>query len=457
MLVSIRLLTKVLSPSEVGNYYIALTILAFFNLALLNPIGMYFTRNLLQWQKSRNLINALFVFILFMFFVALLAIPVIGVLFEVSNYGDKFDLILFIVFIVLAITVSASHRNILSGVNTLGFRKQFVIIGNATLILGLICSILFINFFGENSILWLFGVITSEIALLYFSFKIFKQDNKLDYKKIRDTFTKAKIIEISKFCIPIGISTILMWGQSMSYRFIVDYKYSAETLGFIAVGLGVSSAVFSSIESISTQYFNPIFLKNILNTSVSKRAQAWNNMASFLIPIYIFTLIFVVMMAQALTVVLLDSKFHESFIFTMIGASIEFFRVNTNLLNNISQSERNTFYSITPYLIGLTLTTGILIIFDLSTSLFLIPCALSLAYFASMVFMFIQMKKLLNVKIEIDVFYICILCVPFGLIFLIPVNLTFMNSFILLSVFGGYFILSILLYLKKLNKNTQFY
>ena len=86
---------------------------------------------------------------------------------------------------------------------------------------------------------------------------------------------------------PIGLTTFLMWGQNTAYRFIVDYQYSAEVLGFLAVGLGVASAVFSSIESISMQYFNPIFLKDILDATKEQRAKAWNNMARRIVPIYI--------------------------------------------------------------------------------------------------------------------------------------------------------------------------
>ena len=56
----------------------------------------------------------------------------------------------------------------------------------------------------------------------------------------------------------------------MSYRFIIDYKYSTEVLGYIAVGFGVSSAVFGSLEAIAMQYFNPIFLKDILDAQKTK-------------------------------------------------------------------------------------------------------------------------------------------------------------------------------------------
>ena len=76
MLVSFRLLTTFLTPEEVGNYYIILALVAFFNLVLLNPSSMYFSRHLLQWQRSKNLLNALSVFILWIVIVAIASIPI---------------------------------------------------------------------------------------------------------------------------------------------------------------------------------------------------------------------------------------------------------------------------------------------------------------------------------------------------------------------------------------------
>lgn len=192
MLVSIRILTTLLSPEEVGNYYLALTILAFFNLVLLNPSGMYFSRHLLHWQRSQNLFNAIFVFIVWMMIVAIVSIPIIVILFELTDYAEKFSLELFIIFIVLAMIISTTHRNVMGGSNTLGYRKEFVIFLITTLVLGLLFSSALVYFYDANSLSWLFGVIISESLMLYFIFKFFIQKNQLDIQKIKDTITNER-------------------------------------------------------------------------------------------------------------------------------------------------------------------------------------------------------------------------------------------------------------------------
>lgn len=440
LLSSVRILTTLLSPEEVGNYYIATTILAFFNLVFLNPTGVYFTRNLLQWERSRNLVNALIVFLLYILIVVIFTIPIIIILFNITNYSEKFNLYTFIFFIFLALIISTTHRNMLASINTLGYRKSFVIFLNLTLIIGLVASFILVNFYQDNSLSWLFGIIVGEVIMLIAIYNIFSKGNDINLDRIKLTISRDRIIKIMQFIIPIGFATFLMWGQNMSYRFIVDFKYSPESLAFIAVGLGISSGVFGSIETISMQYYNPIFLKDILDADKQKRAKAWNKMAKILIPIYLLAMVFVICLSEVLITILVDSRFHDSYIFTMVGASIEFFRVITNLLNNVSQSERQTYNTILPFFTGFLIVFITLIVFDFSNNLIMISLVLSLAYLFTCLIMYIQMKKLLNIRIEVDILKILILSSPFSLVFVLPTVDSLITSLIYLTVFGIYFI-----------------
>jgi O-antigen/teichoic acid export membrane protein len=444
MLISIRLLTTFLTPKEVGNYYIVLATLAFFNLVLLNPPGMYFSRHLLHWQKSKNILNALTIFIAWILIVAIISIPISIFIYHLLGYSAKFDLFSFIIYMFLAIFIGTIHRNIMGGSNTLGYRKDFVIFLISTLVLGLIFSIAIVYFFKSSALHWLMGIVLSEFLMIYIIFKFFTQNNKLNYLKIKKTLTKDKIKKVLTFSIPIGITTFLMWGQNTAYRFLIDYQYSAEVLGMIAVGLGVSSAVFRAIESISMQYFSPIFLKKILNASKEQRTEAWNNIAKQIVPIYILASFFTIAMAEVLVNILIDSKFHDSYIYTTFGVSIEFFRVMTNLLNSIAQSEYKTTYTIKPYLVGFIISLGVLSICNFGKNYFMIPIVLGFAYFLVYIYMYINMKKLLDIKYNINMIKIIFLSLPFSLIYFIDLkNKDIMFNFIVLSIFGCYFLFTL--------------
>jgi len=449
-LASIRVLTTFLSPEEVGNYYIVLSLLAFFNLVLLNPSGMYFSRHLLEWQRSKNLFNALFVFFVWMIIVAVLSIPISIFVYIWLGYETKFDLDIFLIYIFSAIIISTIHRNVLYGSNTSRFRKEFVIYLISTLILGLIFSTGIVYFYYEHALGWVLGVVLAEIIMLSVISNFFIQKNSLDINKIKLTLSKKRIEKILVFSLPIGITTFLMWGQNTAYRFLVDYQYSAEVLGYITIGLGVSSAVFSSIESIAMQYFNPIFLKNILDASKEERTKAWNVVAKQMIPIYILALFFTITMSEVLINILVDVKFHNSYMYTMFGAGIEFFRVITNLLSNVSQSEYKTIETIKPYGVGFIVSLGILSSINFGTNYFMIPVVLSLAYLFVCIYMYINMKKLLNIKFDIDLFKIIFLSIPFFMVFYLDLeHLNIVSNLLIIFVFGLYFLTLVLVWHKK--------
>ena len=441
MLVSIRILTTLLSPEEAGNYYIILAIIAFFNLVLLNPPGMYFSRHIIQWQKSGNLLNALAVFMSWMIVVALISVPFSVMIYYLAGYDSKFDLNLFLFYIVLAIVISTTHRNVMYGSNMLGYRKEFVIFLIMTLSLGLVISSLIVYFYYATAIGWVFGIVIAETIMIYSIFKFFIKENTLNIKKIKLTLSRERIKKILIFSLPIGLTTFLMWGQNSAYRFIIDYQYSAEVLGFIAVGLGVSAAVFGSIESISMQYLSPIFYKDILDASKEQRAEAWNKIAKQVVPIYILAAFFTISMSEVLINILVDKKFHDSYIYAMFGVGIEFFRVMTNLLNNVSQSEHKTTVTIKPYLVGFIASLGLLSNIDFGTNYFMIPLVLGVAYFLVFIYMYISMKKLLDIKYDINIFKIIVLSLPFSIIYFINItNISLLLSLSVISIFGLYFL-----------------
>jgi O-antigen/teichoic acid export membrane protein len=458
MLVSFRLLTTFLTPEEVGNYYIILALVAFFNLVLLNPSGMYFNRHLLQWQRSKNLLNALFVFILWIVIVAIASIPISIFVYGWLGYATKFGLDLFLIYIFTAILISTIHRNVMYGTNTLGYRKEFVMYLISTLLIGLICSVSIIHLYHSLALSWLMGIILSEALMLHLIFKFFIQKNKLNIQKIKITLNKDKVQKILIFSLPIALTTFLMWGQNTAYRFLVDYQYSAEVLGYLGIGLGISGSIFASIEAISMQYFNPIFLKNILDSSKKKRTEAWNSMAKQIVPIYILASFFTIAMSEVLISIVASEKFHDSYVYIMFGVVIEFFRVMTNLLNNVSQSEYKTTETIKPYLVGFVISLGLLSNIDFGTNYFMIPLVLGLSYFLVFIYMYSNMKKMLDIKYDVNILKTILFSLPFLMVYFINVtDINLVLNLLVVSTFGLYFLFVVwLFHHQSVRTNTTY-
>lgn len=442
-LATIRLLTDFLSPEELGNYYVILAFMSFFNLVFLNPPSMYFVRQLLEWQRSKNLLNALCIFIFWIAIIAFLAVPISIVAYKIGGYDAKFELSEFIIFVLAGLVFSTIHRNVLYGTNTLGYRKKFVIFLIFTLVIGLILSTLIVYFYNRSALSWLMGQVLSEILMLYFIFSFFIEKNKLDLEKIRKALTKEKLKKIMVFSLPIAVTTFCMWGQNSGYRLIIDYKYSAEVLGFMGVGLTISASIFASIEAIAMQYLNPIFLKNILDSSRQERTSAWNNMASILVPIYILATVFTICLSEALIGVLANQKFQNAYLYISLGVGIEFFRVMTNLLAKVAHSEYQTILTIKPYLLGFFISIGLLGIIDIGTYHFILILILIFAYFCVFIYMYIAMKRLLDIKLKINKLRTILLCSPFFIIYLLNLDYNSKVQNVLITfLFGSYFLVA---------------
>lgn len=452
MLISIRLVTTLLTPSEIGNYYILFALMAFYNLVFMNPIETYINRNLILLKETNNLLNIIFVFLIWCVLIAFISIPISIFIYDKFEYIDNFEISVFLIFIFISLIISSLYRKIIFGLNILGYRKKFMIYFVLTLLVGLIISSLIVIFYNNNAISWSSGLLISEFLFLFIIFKLFIQKNTLNIRYIKDKLTKERLGKILWFSLPIGITTFLMWGQNTAYRLVVDYYYSSEILGVIAVGLAVSSAVFNAIQSIAMQYFNPIFLKNIHNATKDERTKAWNNMAKQIVPIYILAAFFTISMSQVLINILVDEKFHDVYIYTIFGVGIEFFRVMTNLLINVSQSEYKTYSTIKPYVVGFIMSLGLIIVVDFGTDYYMIPLVLSIAYSLVYLYMYISMKKILDIKYNISIKHIVLISLPFlsSVFFTITDNIV--QNIGILSLYGFYFIGTVFYILSNRNK-----
>ena len=161
-------------------------------------------------------------------------------------------------------------------------------------------------------------------------------------------------------------------------------------------------------------------------------------------------------MSEVLINILVDKKFHDSYIYTMFGVGIEFFRVMTNSLNSISQSEYKTTSTIVPYFVGFVVSLGLLSSIDFGTNYFMIPLVLGIAYFLVFIYMYYNMKKLLEIKYDIQLFKIIFFAMPFFMVYVIDVSdLNILYNLAVISLFGLYFLFIVWLVIKKDIKNVK--
>jgi len=439
---SIKILTEILTVEEVGNYYLLLAILTFLNFTFLNPFGQYYGRHIIAWEKSKNLLNATVVLICMRLLGIFIALFFSYGVFRSLGYNTHYDLLEFMGFIFIAL-FAGTQMVFISAINTLGERVLFIKTLTLTLFLGLLGSLLIVSLWNKSGMNWLYGIVAAQLICLIPTYRYLVHKNRLSCSKIKSALNKGRIRKVLYFIIPITITLFLQWGQNASYRLIVEAKYSIEVLAFMAVGFSVSSAIFGVVEGLATQYFNPIFLRKINRAKQYERTEAWNNLADYMFPIYISFTIFVVATAPYLVTILVASKFHEAYIFTMLGAFIEFFRVVTNLVYLVSQSEMKTKTTIIPYAIGALVSVAILYIVDFNSQLWVMAVVLAMSQGIVFVLLFLSMRKLLPIKVRLNsIRKVLFLSMPYGCLYWFT-DYSMSNALIIVTIATLYLMLSL--------------
>ncbi|MGF1902957.1 lipopolysaccharide biosynthesis protein [Aliivibrio sifiae] len=454
-LLSVRLLTSLLSTTEVGNYYLLITILTLLNFTFLNPIGQYYNRHIIPWRLSKNLSNASLVLVFTRFFGVLCSLIISTVVFYVFDYEVYYSLCEFLLFIFVSLMAS-SFLVYLNVINILGNRVLFIKYLLVSLILGLSFSLLITEFIDKSGMAWLYGIAIAQLLLFIPVYKKVTAGERTVYSKLKAKLDYLTIKKVFVFSLPVTITLFLQWGQNSSYRIIVEDKYSIEVLAYVAVGLSVATAIYSAVESLATQYFMPIYLRDINNATQKERAEAWNKLAAYVLPIYFLLMSYTIFTAPFLMKVLINEKFHGAYIYLMIGASIEFFRVSSNVFYLISQSEVKTKSTITPYLIGFSFVVVALYFVNAKEYLWLIPSILSFSYLLIATILFINMKKLLSIKLPVlQILKATVLSLPFISLLIIDGNQNIIGSLTIIGISGVYFLFaSHFLFTNSMKKNT---
>ncbi len=442
MLCSVRLLTTFLDEEQIGQNYLFVTLISLLNFICLGAINQFYTRNINAWNKKNFLHNALIFLAVYRFLAAIISVIIaigIYVIFEYEEYLSVNAFIVLIFFSSLAVTT----HFLLSSINILGDQVFFTKANVVSTALGLSFSVLFLIYLDNTSFYWLFGVVVSQLLFVYPLYRYLVGKQKVDLKLILAKLNYSNVKRFVVFGLPVTATLFLQWGQNSSYRLIVESKYSIEALGYMGVGYAVSFAVFSAVDNVACQFFNPQYYEKISATKShekEKRAVCWNNHARKLISVYVATLFFVVSLSPIMLKILVDVKFHDVYYFVMLGAGVEFMRVLTNLVYLVSQSELKTNTTVVPYIVGFSSMLFLMLLLDKTDSSMLIPVIQALSYIIIFLLLFNNMSKILSIKI--DLFYISkviIFSLPLLICLLIPSDAMFLIYFSSFCFAGLYY------------------
>jgi len=138
---SIKIATRYLESSEIGNYYLIISIVLLYILFLINPIGWYIVRYTHKWYKEKRILNIYFIYNFYIILMSFISLELTYILYQ-FGIGNNIDIFYFVMFISLYIFFNTWNQTIIPSINLLGNTISFAIFTIFTQILALLLSFL---------------------------------------------------------------------------------------------------------------------------------------------------------------------------------------------------------------------------------------------------------------------------------------------------------------------------
>jgi len=406
----LKISTVYLSTEEMGIYFLFVSILSYFGLTLIGPVGHFVIRKVNEWKNEKTLKTNLFKYNIYVIAISLASVPVlIGIEKIFGNFGG-ISLRTQLVLIPIGIYVTTLNTTFTPILNLLDRRIAFVVFTNMTLIFNLMFSVFLVSKLGKYGINWFIGQLLAQLLLLLIS-------GVYLYRKINDERTSIKKIDINKksfekvynFSVPLVFSSLFIWVSNESFRFIIEKNINVSYVGIIGVGFAIATKIATSVETLVHQIYYPIYYKNICSEKIEDREKAWNTLLQQALPLYIGVTFYIICMSPFFLRVLTSKEYFGAMYFVVAGAMFNFFRMLNNLMSLITHAEYRTKLLLIPNSIA-ALCTVLLVMFVSKHEhyYYAVPISLALCSLIGALLLFVFVNKIISIKIEFNKIFLMI-------------------------------------------------
>jgi len=443
-IVSVRLMTSILSPSEMGRFAMVMAIVLWFNV-LVNGAGSYVQRNLLAWDSEGLAGKYVLRFAGYLLLVSLAGTAAVLALKSAVGLGFEIGS-LWIAVLVVGLTFFVYLNNGFIGwLNLFRRRLWYVFFSNVSIWAGLGFSFFFTLSRTRSAENWLLGqVVGQAVVLLFTTIALFKLLAPASERAPAPPRERESLRFIFNFAWPMSVSALLMWLQQSSYRFILEGLTSVEVVGLVAVGLGLGSNFMNRFEILFNQFYHPVFFKEISTEDPARKAEAWNAYAYFLMPAAFILALYIISGGPFLARVFVAEQFY-GVTRTMLGWGVisQLILILMTIYSMAGIIQQKTTDFILPNVAGVVvMAAGLFLLLGWNpySGTGIALCAGSLA---SLLVMRVKMKKLLPVRFPLRrVVFSLVLSAPMVL-GLVAYALThpapgLIESLVVLAVTGAY-------------------
>ena len=322
---AMRGVTAVLGPDEIGRRDLVLSVTSWFALLLISPVGNYLNRQAIEWHLEGRLLESVRRFSMFLGGVALVGAVVVSVLHFTSGIGTPMGLA-WLLWLVSGSLLVGTLTNQLNGLlNIIGFRGWYVLLVNAMSWLGLGLSVALSFRRGKDAESWLSGALLAQLLVLGGSMIVLRRVGRAPTGEVLESPRAAgfDVRSVFQFSWPLIITTGFYWAQTSGYRFILAELTDVRTIGLLTIGLAIATAPLAMFDTLFTEYYRPIFYRDIKFSTPNQKAQAWGRYASAYFPAILLMAALVVLSGPYLSRVLVSDAFQSVAWLALWGALIQ--------------------------------------------------------------------------------------------------------------------------------------
>lgn len=350
MFVSLKLMTTLLSPVQMGRVALVTTGIAFFALFLVNPVGMYINRRLHAWFESGYARGYMHLYALYLTavgaFSALACLLASGAGFNLAGLEPEWIVVL----VGGSLFFNTVIQTLIPSLNMLGRELSFTLLNVLTLSISLLFSFIFSHYFDASAEYWIAGALTGQMVFSCVAYLVFFRKYPAVSSIPRPTTSQA--ISALKFCWPIAITVGLQWLQMQGYRFVLAEKFGLAEFGLFAVGYSVAAALMSAGETILTTWFQPAFYRAINSNDVSVRNSAWSVYAGRMLPASMLGVSALIAASDILPRLMLGAAYQNVGIFVIVAALAEWGRMLVGIFGLDAHRQMATRRLIFPNILG---------------------------------------------------------------------------------------------------------
>lgn len=324
-IVSIKLTTTLLGPTEIGRMNLILAVSTWFGLLLISPVGNFVFRQALEWNLEGRLLSSLKRYVYFLSAVAIIEVFILVILNSTTGIGTAIQLGWLVWLIVGTLLLGGLSITFTTIINTLGYRILFVLFVNLSSWLGLFLAVGLGERMGFTAENWMSGLIIGQIIVLIFSsIALFRISRRSSLDIVQQPKTSGfEILPVFRFSWPLIIATAFYWIQISGYRFVLVSISDETNVGLFAAGIALAVSPLIMFENLFTEYYRPIFYREIAYSDNQQKAQAWNRYASAYFPALILVGVFLGFSGPLLADILVSSEFQQVSWLAFFGAIIQ--------------------------------------------------------------------------------------------------------------------------------------